>query len=279
MPRNPWTVASVTVPRRSRRKAASSICVPRAERNTSPVLPHPGPFFCRDRVPATGAGLPATGSTAAPRGPACSDTKCSPKWAAEHAPVTPLPDNGIALLPHRARAFASTATAASASGTRCASPLFIRAVGMVHVAWSRSISLHRAPSTSEVRVAVRTRKRSAIPAPRRLACAAVSILATTCATSPTATDSRCFVLCPEWGRMASMAPLAGLSVRCPCAMHQSNTSRIRWRTLRAVGALPARSSAATMPTTSSHTIASTGRSAIGAACARQSWTPGAGQGS
>ena len=58
----------------------------------------PGPFFCRDRVPATGAGLPAAGSTAAPRGPAWhSDTKCSPKWAAEHAPVTPLPDNGIAL--------------------------------------------------------------------------------------------------------------------------------------------------------------------------------------
>ena len=57
-----------------------------------------GPFFCRDRVPATGAGLPAAGSTAAPRGPAWhSDTKCSPKWAAEHAPVTPLPDNGIAL--------------------------------------------------------------------------------------------------------------------------------------------------------------------------------------
>ena len=53
-----------------------------------------GPFFCRDRVPATGAGLPAAGSTAAPRGPAWhSDTKCSPKWAAEHAPVTPLPDN------------------------------------------------------------------------------------------------------------------------------------------------------------------------------------------
>ena len=58
-----------------------------------------GPFFCRDRVPATGAGLPAAGSTAAPRGPAWhSDTKCSPKWAAEHAPVTPLPDNGIALF-------------------------------------------------------------------------------------------------------------------------------------------------------------------------------------
>ena len=58
-----------------------------------------GPFFCRDRVPATGAGLPAAGSTAAPRGPAWhSDTKCSPKWAAEHAPVTPLPDNGTALL-------------------------------------------------------------------------------------------------------------------------------------------------------------------------------------
>ena len=58
----------------------------------------PGPFFCRDRVPATGAGLPAAGSTAAPRGPAWhSDRKCSPKWAAEHAPVTPLPDNGIAL--------------------------------------------------------------------------------------------------------------------------------------------------------------------------------------
>ena len=57
-----------------------------------------GPFFCRDRVPATGAGLPAAGSTAAPRGPAWhTDTKCSPKWAAEHAPVTPLPDNGIAL--------------------------------------------------------------------------------------------------------------------------------------------------------------------------------------
>ena len=55
-------------------------------------------FFVRDRVPATGAGLPAAGSTAAPRGPAWhSDTKCSPKWAAEHAPVTPLPDNGIAL--------------------------------------------------------------------------------------------------------------------------------------------------------------------------------------
>ena len=49
-------------------------------------------------MPATGAGLPAAGSTAAPRGPAWhSDTKCSPKWAAEHAPVTPLPDNGIAL--------------------------------------------------------------------------------------------------------------------------------------------------------------------------------------
>ena len=53
--------------------------------------PAAGPFFCRDRVPATGAGLPAAGSTAAPRGPAWhSDTKCSPKWAAEHAPVTPL---------------------------------------------------------------------------------------------------------------------------------------------------------------------------------------------
>ena len=134
---------------------------------------------------------------------------------------------------------------------------------MVHVAQSRSISLHRAPIASEVRAALRTRKRSAIPAPSRLACAAVSILATTCATSPTATDSRCFVLCPEWGRMASMAPLAGLSVRCPCAMHQSSTSRRRWRTLRAVGALPARSSAATMPTTSSHTMASTDRSATG----------------
>ena len=62
-------------------------------------VPSPaGPFFCRDRVPATGAGLPAAGSTATPRGPAWhSDTKCSPKWAAEHAPVTPLPDNGIAL--------------------------------------------------------------------------------------------------------------------------------------------------------------------------------------
>ena len=57
-----------------------------------------GPFFCRGRVPATGAGLPAAGSTAAPRGPAWhSDRKCSPKWAAEHAPVTPLPDKGLAL--------------------------------------------------------------------------------------------------------------------------------------------------------------------------------------
>lgn len=83
-----------------------------------------------------------------------------------------------------------------------------------------------------------------------------------------ATDARCVVLCAAFGSSASMAPSAGLSVRWPCAMHQSNTSRMRWRTLRAVGALPARSSAVTMPTTSSLAMASTGRSAIGAACAR-----------
>ena len=56
VPRNPWTVASVPVWRRSRRKAASSICVPRAERNTSPVLPHRARAFASTATPASASG-------------------------------------------------------------------------------------------------------------------------------------------------------------------------------------------------------------------------------
>ena len=55
----------------------------------------------------------------------------------------------------------STAMAASAKGTRCSRPAFIRDSGMVQILAARSISSHRAPMTSLVRVAVRITNSSA----------------------------------------------------------------------------------------------------------------------
>ena len=113
----PWSDASVVIGIAAFAVAGAAAL---AIREAPPTA---GPFFCRDRVPATGAGLPAAGSTAAPRGPAWhSDTKCSPKWAAEHAPVTPFPDNGIALPP-TAAAQIRRADTAHAHATRLPSVL------------------------------------------------------------------------------------------------------------------------------------------------------------
>ena len=59
------------------------------------------------------------------------------------------------------RASSSTARAAVESGTRCGRRIFVRSVGTVHSAASRSISPHRAPRVSFERVAVRMANRMA----------------------------------------------------------------------------------------------------------------------
>ena len=59
------------------------------------------------------------------------------------------------------RASSSTARAAVESGTRCGRRIFVRSVGTVHSAASRSISVHRAPRVSFERVAVRMANRMA----------------------------------------------------------------------------------------------------------------------
>ena len=177
-----------------------------------------------------------------PRNP-CTVPSASMRRMTRRSPSSPMAlrdgdRNTRPLPPVRLRAASSTTSASAHSGMRCARFAFIRAAGMVQVRASMSISFPCAPSTSEVRHAVRTSSRNAPVSPIHFGSAMSAAAAYTPATSSMEIDSWCLVRCPDFGRIASMAPFAGLSTRCPCATHQSNTSRMRWRSAFAVGALP-----------------------------------------
>jgi hypothetical protein len=78
-------------------------------------------------------------------------------------------ESGLPALPpgktksavRAARSFRKIATAGVDSGTRCSLPALVRSAGIVQTAPSRSISSHRAPIVSDVRVAVRIQNSSA----------------------------------------------------------------------------------------------------------------------